>query len=405
MPIKFRCRYCEQFLGISRSRAGAIVDCPQCGRSIRVPELDGRTRKMPAHPQPGRDESLISALSELSELSELPELTGSSAAPNHSHPHPSENVPPSTAVDNPRITPPMSLPQTIPEVVTVERETVVPPQPVVVEEDDWSLPDETETSEGPIALEESLSEMAEFEPVSGSAPVSAELLHDMRTARRTESWLSIAGLFLLVTTLASGVASGWWLTRSGYLPGLAAVPHPDDPPAEVTAKRPARDDLTLTTSSQPVKAAGEHTDTSVITMGRVEYVSEDGSLQPDAGALVLLLPRARQGTSLLDGGNLRLSTEAPDFRATVAAMNVLGATATQADANGEYQLVYEPGSDDQVVVVSQHRSAADDSVPREIQNLLLNWFESPTHVTGRLAVAASPPPEDGPLDFRIGVTP
>lgn len=47
MPIKFRCQHCQQFLGISRGQAGGITDCPACGRMIRIPDLDGRTRPLP----------------------------------------------------------------------------------------------------------------------------------------------------------------------------------------------------------------------------------------------------------------------------------------------------------------------------------------------------------------------
>jgi DNA-directed RNA polymerase subunit RPC12/RpoP len=38
-PIKFRCFQCQKLLGVSRSKAGAVVSCPKCGAGLLVPEL------------------------------------------------------------------------------------------------------------------------------------------------------------------------------------------------------------------------------------------------------------------------------------------------------------------------------------------------------------------------------
>jgi hypothetical protein len=38
MPIRFRCVYCDQLLGIARRKAGAVVNCPSCARPLIVPE-------------------------------------------------------------------------------------------------------------------------------------------------------------------------------------------------------------------------------------------------------------------------------------------------------------------------------------------------------------------------------
>jgi DNA-directed RNA polymerase subunit RPC12/RpoP len=40
MPIRFRCVYCNQLLGISRRKAGTVVRCTNCGGQIIVPEAD-----------------------------------------------------------------------------------------------------------------------------------------------------------------------------------------------------------------------------------------------------------------------------------------------------------------------------------------------------------------------------
>lgn len=38
MPIRFRCVYCNQLLGISRRKAGTIVRCTHCEGQLIVPE-------------------------------------------------------------------------------------------------------------------------------------------------------------------------------------------------------------------------------------------------------------------------------------------------------------------------------------------------------------------------------
>jgi hypothetical protein len=41
MPIRFRCRHCNQLLGIARRKAGCEVECPRCKKHITVPNQDG----------------------------------------------------------------------------------------------------------------------------------------------------------------------------------------------------------------------------------------------------------------------------------------------------------------------------------------------------------------------------
>jgi len=44
MPIRFRCVYCNQLLGISRRKAGTIVRCTSCEGQLIVPEpIEGPT--------------------------------------------------------------------------------------------------------------------------------------------------------------------------------------------------------------------------------------------------------------------------------------------------------------------------------------------------------------------------
>jgi hypothetical protein len=50
MPIRFRCAYCNQLLGIARRKAGTVVRCPSCSGQVVVPSLEeaGMGTKQPA---------------------------------------------------------------------------------------------------------------------------------------------------------------------------------------------------------------------------------------------------------------------------------------------------------------------------------------------------------------------
>lgn len=78
MPIQFRCRYCQQLLGISRSRAGSRVDCPACGRSLRVPLKNGALTEAIPHEVVTSDPRFIQALEVLAAPVEDPSKAGSS---------------------------------------------------------------------------------------------------------------------------------------------------------------------------------------------------------------------------------------------------------------------------------------------------------------------------------------
>src|SRR5262245_17104966 len=41
MPIRFRCAYCSQLMGIAKRKAGTIVKCPKCAGEIIVPTPEG----------------------------------------------------------------------------------------------------------------------------------------------------------------------------------------------------------------------------------------------------------------------------------------------------------------------------------------------------------------------------
>src|SRR4051794_28145012 len=52
MPIRFRCAYCNQLMGIGRRKAGTVIRCPRCAGELIVPAPDGA-------PDPGDDSAAL----------------------------------------------------------------------------------------------------------------------------------------------------------------------------------------------------------------------------------------------------------------------------------------------------------------------------------------------------------
>jgi len=55
-------------MGISHSKAGEVVDCPTCGLSVRVPDLDGQIAPIPQPKLDLKDAELTNALDELAAI-------------------------------------------------------------------------------------------------------------------------------------------------------------------------------------------------------------------------------------------------------------------------------------------------------------------------------------------------
>ena len=47
MPIRFRCAYCNQLLGIARRKSGTVVRCPTCAGQVVVPQQDAPDLEAP----------------------------------------------------------------------------------------------------------------------------------------------------------------------------------------------------------------------------------------------------------------------------------------------------------------------------------------------------------------------
>lgn len=368
MPIKFRCRHCQQLLGISRSRASAVVDCPQCGRAIRVPELDGRIRKVPDPRLSMKDDSaLLSALTELSVLGD--EQT--------SPPSKSDAAQSPTAAQAARPIALDPLPESSPiDIGMATNAAAIEPEPF---------------AEEPVALSQSLAQLVDLDQSSDQNQISGELLKDMRAVSQSDgiSPAMMAGVVLLVL---AGIGGGWIAGQSFQTPIASGS----------TAKQPGeRVENGAITDIADAAATGERS-----ISGTVTFQDATGASAVDAGATVLLLPSARAGTLKLSARSLQRPADNPDRIATVAALTAFGGAVAEADVTGHFQLSSQSKGNLTVVAVSRHQERpADVPVPEPVHQLLMAWFDSTSHICGRLMVQAKPITEstDEPsvVDFQF----
>lgn len=56
MPIRFRCAYCNQLMGIARRKTGTVVRCPNCAGQVVVPRPEGAKGAEPGEAKPAHPE-------------------------------------------------------------------------------------------------------------------------------------------------------------------------------------------------------------------------------------------------------------------------------------------------------------------------------------------------------------
>ena len=178
-----------------------------------------------------------------------------------------------------------------------------------------------------------------------------------------------------VALVICGAAAGFWWGRSGVIgrPESASS-------AAKNASTPAGGD-----AAQPAVIALPGTLTPV--SGVVRYTDGSGELKPDAGALILLLPAANASGLRLDVRPLREGHSGPAKVAVESALAVLGATLTRAAEDGAFSVPRRHSGEMRLLVISRHASRPDsEPVAPELLERLAQWFDSPTHITGRLSV-------------------
>jgi len=126
MPIRFRCAYCNQLMGIARRKAGTVVRCPRCAGQVIVPDPGPDAAKATNGPGPEPPPAAANGpgLFEQSDFEKLFE-PGPSVPP----PVPVPAPPPMPAAAAPQLVSPPPLPAA-PQFASFAPPQPLAPQPV-----------------------------------------------------------------------------------------------------------------------------------------------------------------------------------------------------------------------------------------------------------------------------------
>lgn len=373
MPIKFRCNYCRQFLGISRAQAGGVVDCPTCGRSIRVPLLDGTVQPLPTPELNMQDAHLARALDELANLGDMLD-----------QPIPVVRSSPQEAIDDDDDE--NEIPQPIPEPIPIE--VPIAPTPIKINPPAQALesvPDSSSVTPGQsvpndgnqaggqhrsvASREESLlSELASLAPpdsppLATSGPHRGRPEADAFASPRVETRVLRPRSSAVRTTFSVLVlfVGGMFVER------FARIIESFNPAMPSSAEAPAA----------PVDAPSEVT-------GRITFKSAEGESQPDRGARLIVLPVERTGEVKLSAIGFRPADGEADAKVATAALMALGGAMATSDEQGHFHLDLPAGS--YRILVLSHFQSRDESeaIDPDITKLLSAYFDKPADLLGRI---------------------
>lgn len=344
MPIKFRCQHCRQFLGISRTRAGQLVDCPTCGRTLRVPNLDGSLDPLPEPKLDVQDAALAGALGELANI-------GSEGDDDEGDHQPAENV---------------SAPVQVKELAPLPR-----PEPISL---DPSLPAEKvdvqkEREKKELAALAAAGTEAEVKKVQDEFAQVHKILSPTSFPRVLRVPAVMASL-AAVAVLALGL--GW------FLGGLGGGEAPAENGGGGENGGGNGEPKTVTVHQTVYHTA----DWKPAFKGQVMYVA-GGVTKPDAGARILVLPdvdRAFQGRlpaagllpGLEPGKNI-------DQKMATGAIQAAGGNSVLADENGQFEIKLPPNAGDFVIVAISRYSTNDfeTEIEANVRGTLEKYIDSP----------------------------
>lgn len=411
MPIKFRCQHCRQFLGISRGKAGTIVDCPTCGRTIRVPELDGTIKPLPKPGLNTKDSELARALYELASIGE------------------SEAPPESKVEPEPKRKPVLRSVEIAPLPAPVPIEVSAPPPPphhsstpeegrpwastaapgeawrrLIAAANDGSSDASREDQVGTrdeVALVPAAQIAAAFasqtageneEPVPLAELVSEIVPADSRpqTAGVSDSFHWTPQLSLIFSgILALVFAVGFWAGRVTSTPAV--------PVAQLMSQADSA-------HPDPFVTADVSSERTPSIRGRITYVTGSGERKPDRGARLLVLPARRAGSTRITPVGLRPDAPSEDRQVAITVIRAAGGDFAVTDDEGRFEIALSGAGQFQILVLSNSLSR-DDAETGAVDAVLNPFFERPAQIYGRVRFHLEPIRHSGnavtPWDFSF----
>lgn len=435
MPIKFRCQHCRQFLGISRAKAGEVFDCPTCGWTLRVPELDGTIKPLPGPGLDMGDSKLAQALDELA-LMEKPVSNGQNQSggksaggtgvegrviddrkdedndggmkrivgnPWESDGKKSESAPVAgggiQTMAEPIDLPPLPAPQPIDMEPRFRAK-----KPITPDEPDDESGDEGDSAGGArpwrstaqagnswkrllAAAEFGVTEgdstdvpVKEADPVADAASLNSGGLPNVPELSDTGGAkvlvLSGALIWARVGIIAAVFAVGFWIGRVTTLPAVAVSPdsssHAD---SEADVEGASSDDA-------PVE--DERVGPQVAFRGRLTYRTEDGERKADRGARVIVLPVERKGSAKLSVTGLRSGDQAEDQQFAETGIRTLGGDVATTTDTGEFEIKLLGSGQFYILALSNSLSRDEEADVSDVEEALTSYFERPTQLLGRV---------------------
>lgn len=364
MPIKFRCVHCGQYLGISRSKAGTVVDCPTCGRSVGVPHKDGNAERV-GRPSLNHDDSqLADALREVAAIARSSELAIPQPPPI-SH---STDARETREVDAP---PPKIIPTApLPPAQPIDSHSPVRQPQAYTEKYADDFP-ETYSANGPSPLDH-LTALAIGEGDSEEIPQAPADVSGYSQSSWTNEvpWKMWLGFIVIgFVAVVSGFALGRWDLKIG---------RPEKPVETVDTKK------VLSENSRPFPSVAIPPlhDAEVAFTGTVKYAeSEKGALKPDANAWVYAFPVDWAGHKKIPVEWLETVSPA-DYQTghqlSVAALRVMGGNAIQVGPEGTFELRLARKGTYHVLACSHQISRdADQPLGEKFAHMLAGFFEDP----------------------------
>lgn len=351
MPIKFRCEHCRQFLGISHTKSGSLVDCPTCGRTIRVPDPEGFVQPMPELKLNLKDSKLATALEELA-------MFGQDAAAIESE---SAVAVPEGEGYAPK------LPVAPPAPVPIRVEPVAVAKPIPIEIHDTQKP-------APVASMQELAALASLPPprdsIAEQPVVDVEMTLGQRDVVRESlkrsgiSWIVIASLLGFI----AGFAVGRWDRSSVTVPKEVA----------------GADGKPLVAKSNSAADAASAGKQSVAVRGRITYQTDSGERRFDRGARVLLLPEKRAGTTKLAVTGFRSADADADGQVAAASLRALGGDIAIVDDTGNFEsAALKPGAY-RILALSHFQPREDRAaIEPSVKALLESYFDKPEQLLGK----------------------
>jgi len=342
MPIKFRCKHCRQFLGISREKAGQVVDCPTCGRSVRVPELDGHVAPILPPQLDLKDSQLADALGELAALNEPSNLEME-----------------------------ITIGSDLSEAKTLE--PVAISDPIAVEAPPPTEPIDVSENTGVGAtsgakISDSESELAIRQLLDGNdRSLGSGNSANVGWISKLDSVSPQIIAAVLCSLLLLSFLIGYGIGRSG---------------------QSAEPDFQHAESREAPNGNGQiddgTVDDKIACQGRITYKTANGSKQ-DVGASVILLPESRAGDSKLTILGFRPADPEVDFQKAQTAIRELGGELARVNSEGVFKAKLSSTGAYFIVVIS-HFQPRDESLPRdvELQSLVSNYFDRPNQLLGKL---------------------